>query len=362
MTGAAEGRSEGRGGIILATLFQAIEHGDVGQVSKLIQDGVDPNEVDASTGMTALALAAEAGSDEIVTLLLDAGADPERGGLTTPDETGAVADLAPRAEAPPEPEAGGEPVHFPWMETATESPEPPFTETVTSDSEAAASEPEEGSWDELEEAAAEDDEPLVLSPERAQAFTELREQIAAGSTEGVRRLFDDGLLELDDRDESGRTPLMLAAERGEPVPVRWLLEAGADPNLADRTSSGCCALVYAVRSPSPRRTETIALLAGAGADLDQPCGRHGRTPLMHAAEADVYSETAPAQGFGLATKALIRLGARLEIKDRHGLTVWHQTKRNALGARTSSAYRRRLHQMLRVLEHAGARPVASHLV
>lgn len=197
---------------------------------------------------------------------------------------------------------------------------------------------------------------------RTRDLGELQELIEKGSLDGIRRWLESGEIAIDDRDGDGRTPLMLAAAHGEPEPVRLLVDAGARPDLTDGTPSGCSALVYAVRSSSPRRNETVSVLAAAGADVNQACGRNRRTPLMHAAETDVYLETDSQLGFALTTKILISLGANLELKDRRGRTVWRLTKLNALGARTSSAYRRRLHQMLRVLEHAGAKPIASHLV
>jgi hypothetical protein len=120
--------------------------------------------------------------------------------------------------------------------------------------------------------------------------------------------------------------------------------------------------VYAVRSRSRERHEVIALLAAASADLDRPCGRNRRTALMHAAEADVYLEREDGGDFGGTTRQLIELGAALGATDRRGQTVWRQIKRDALGAPTFSPSRRRLHQMLRLLESCGARPVASHKV
>ncbi len=177
--------------------------------------------------------------------------------------------------------------------------------------------------------------------------------------EKIRQLVGAGEIDAGRRDEAGDTALLAAAHYGDPEVVRVLVEAGADVNACDEESQRSV-LIHAVNSSCPQRHETISLLVAAGAGVDQACGPNQRTALMHAAEADVYAEGSPA--FALATKTLIELGANLEAQDRRGNTVWQLIKRNALGARTSSAYRRRLHHMLRILESSGAQPIASHQV
>ncbi len=64
--------------------------------------------------------------------------------------------------------------------------------------------------------------------------------------------------DLDARDGSGATPLILAAGRRRQGAVRLLLDAGADPTLADL--SGMDALAHAVKGGCP---DTIALLTEA---------------------------------------------------------------------------------------------------
>jgi hypothetical protein len=83
---------------------------------------------------------------------------------------------------------------------------------------------------------------------------------------------------------------------------------------------------------------------------------------MHAADADVYLDRVEGPVFAHSTKTLIELGARMESKDARGNTAWQLIKKDAIGAPTYGASRRRLHQMLRVLEHGGAIPIASHAV
>ena len=71
--------------------------------------------------------------------------------------------------------------------------------------------------------------------------------------------------DLDARDSSGATPLILAAGRKRMGAVRLLLDAGANPRLAD--ISGMNALAHAIKGGCP---ETIAVLSDAVARLVAP--------------------------------------------------------------------------------------------
>ncbi len=188
----------------------------------------------------------------------------------------------------------------------------------------------------------------------------LKKRIAGGGETLDPSAFEG--LDLEEPDTAGYRPLMAAAYFGELEIVEALLEGGVEIDATDRTDSGLTALAWAAQSESPRRFEVLSALARAGAELDRRCGHNQRTALMHAAAADVGLDRPPQERFAATTRHLIELGAQTEITDRRGLTVWRLMKRDALGARTSTVYRRRLHQMLRVLEYCGARPIASHAV
>ncbi len=190
----------------------------------------------------------------------------------------------------------------------------------------------------------------------------LRALLDLASYDGIQGLLDAGTLDVDGRDSKGLTPLMIAAAHGDPEAVRLLIDAGACLETTGHPPAGWSALIHAVRSPSRKRVDVISMLVAAGADVNQACGDNQRTPLMHAAAADVHRDADSPLSFAVATKSLISLGADLEARDRRGHTVWRQTKRNALAERTSSPYRRRLHQLLRVLEHCGATPATPHRV
>ncbi|MEE8526424.1 MAG: ankyrin repeat domain-containing protein, partial [Thermoanaerobaculia bacterium] len=188
-------------------------------------------------------------------------------------------------------------------------------------------------------------------------LTRFKELADAGSDPELQQLVAENL---EFADSAGRTLLMAAAYQGETGLVQALIDAGADVNACDRTDSGQTVLVYAVQSPAADRLEVVSSLVAGGADVNQRCGRNRRSALMYAVDSDVYLDRPPEPVFAQTSKELIRLGANLEARDRRGRTVWRLVKRDAIGAPTFSACRRRLHQMLRVLEYNGAQQVASH--
>lgn len=73
----------------------------------------------------------------------------------------------------------------------------------------------------------------------------LWENIRKGDLTAVHSLLESGNINLEERDDSGRTFLMLASERGELNIVRELLEAGVDPNAVD--NDGWSALLCAAK-------------------------------------------------------------------------------------------------------------------
>ncbi len=504
----------------MTTLFDAIERADAGEVWQLCQKETELSMIDESTGMTALAHAAESGQREIVRTLLDAGANPDLGGVTTPLEAAVVeghaevakilitagADVNRAVEDGFTPlmtaaatgdlllvevllaagarprktndegqtaislakEAGHETIvtllrqsrrrKRPEAKTAdpsedgkgksgtSKSPkasrkgapaaaeaagktnaeeavaEPPTgaedktldadtldTETVEVPVEAVgegtgeAEEAEEAKSkvaDDRDGTAAKDGEsnsgaaeaqdvetpesndtapqaakraepkdqdtqpPAAAAPvedleEQTEALAALAEKNKGAALSKKVKSFEAGL---EARDPEGRTLLMIAAKRGDVALVSWLLDQGADAEAIDQPRIGHTVLVHATQSLSPQRDQIIRRLVEAGVDINRPCGQRRRTPLMHAADADVYLDRVEGPVFAHSTKTLIELGAHMEAKDARGNTAWQLIKKDAIGAPTYGASRRRLHQMLRVLEHGGAVPIASHAV
>ncbi len=184
--------------------------------------------------------------------------------------------------------------------------------------------------------------------ERFKAFLET-------TPEGARRMVLLEELDPDERDQEGHTPLMWAAQFGAAETVQALLDYGVEVDAQDSSEAQETALIKAINHASAERLEVITRLVKAGADLERRHGEAGMTPLMYSATADVYVPDPHSKIFGGTTRHLIKLGADLEGTDLHGNTVWRVIKRNALGALRSSPFRRRLFDMLKVLESAGAK-------
>lgn len=71
-----------------------------------------------------------------------------------------------------------------------------------------------------------------------------------------------GSVNVDSRDDEGRTALHLAVDGGDLQVAAALLDAGADPDITDR--NGRSALHYAVMGCSP---DMIAMILAAGVDV-----------------------------------------------------------------------------------------------
>uniref|UniRef100_A0A6U9IY81 Uncharacterized protein n=1 Tax=Zooxanthella nutricula TaxID=1333877 RepID=A0A6U9IY81_9DINO len=85
--------------------------------------------------------------------------------------------------------------------------------------------------------------------------------------------------DLEARDESGATPLHIAATQCKPGMVGWLLKQRSD--LQARDGEGFSALTWAcVKGHGP----IIAMLLGAAADINEVTDSSGKTPLAISAE------------------------------------------------------------------------------
>ena len=62
----------------------------------------------------------------------------------------------------------------------------------------------------------------------------LARAVMSGSVEAVERLIKQGNVDLNRTDKKGRTPLYLAAFNGQATLLKFLLTAGADPNIVDK--------------------------------------------------------------------------------------------------------------------------------
>src|SRR5437016_3695619 len=103
----------------------------------------------------------------------------------------------------------------------------------------------------------------------------------------------------DPADRWGRTPLILAALKGDTAAVQALLAQGAAVNTKDQ--NGMTALIWAA-------PEVVPLLLKSGADVHAR-DNAGRTALTYAA----------LQVSASALRALLDRGAEVDPKDRDGL-------------------------------------------
>jgi ankyrin repeat protein len=110
---------------------------------------------------------------------------------------------------------------------------------------------------------------------------------------------------LDHECGEGRTPLILAANAGRGDVVARLLAAGADPDHPAK--SGDTPLIAA---SSRGHVEVVTLLLGSGASIDR-LGAHRRTALMAAA----------ANGYADVVRALLEAGANRRLRSESGDTA-----------------------------------------
>jgi uncharacterized protein len=118
---------------------------------------------------------------------------------------------------------------------------------------------------------------------------------------------------------TGTTPLLRAAKAGDVTVVRLLLEKGADVNVATRTGINPVMAAAGLGSKEEDGTgrqkteadviESIRLLVQAGADVNA-ADASGRTALHGAAQ----------KGYDRVVGFLAEHGAKLDVKDRRGLT------------------------------------------
>lgn len=125
-----------------------------------------------------------------------------------------------------------------------------------------------------------------------------------GDVDTLRRMVDAGT-GVDTVDKEGVSALLRAANAGKPAAVRYLLQAGADIRLRDRSGRSLLHLVAAWPANLGLIDEVLA--RGLAVD-DQFDG--GDTPLM----------SALLRGHLAGARALLARGADPRVRDRHGNT------------------------------------------
>lgn len=268
------------------TLVEAVESGDRATALRLLAGGADPNAL-APDGASALMWAAYHGDTDLVRALLDAGADP-----TMRNEFGSSA-LTEAAIIGSTPiielllDAGADP------NTETPEGETPLMEVARSGNVDAARLLLDAGAD-ID--AAEDwggQTALMWAAARSQA--DMVEFMASSGADldarGVIRQWERKTLtepRPKDMNKGGFTPLLYAAREGCVQCARRLIEAGADPDLADpeRVSPLNMALLNL-------HFDFAAYMIEAGADVDK-WDLFGRSPVYMAADVN----TLPVKGNG----------------------------------------------------------------
>lgn len=138
---------------------------------------------------------------------------------------------------------------------------------------------------------------------------ELFASVKSGDIANAKARLANGT-DCDARDSDGKTALMLAANLGDANMLEMLLQAGATVDLED--DRGWTALMMGCCNPELDRgfPEVVAMLAGAGANIEKAIG-YGLRPLMLAA------------GYGEAgvVEVLLNCGAQVRARNEGGRTA-----------------------------------------
>jgi ankyrin repeat protein len=315
-----------------AQLVEAIWRRDLAAVRGLLAGGADARAREASSGLTALMIAAGCGEPDIVKALLEAGADvfacDSRAGGTPLHkacqggslgvvrllvEAGAFVDaVAPTTGHTPLTEA----MWFAWPDIVAYlldhgarlgvqthygfSVDDHYNYEVKVNQGAQAQMQEIGAA--LEQRQAADRQAVEQQP--------LMAAVAAGHLEEVKRLLAAGA-PVDERApmlsgfNDAHTPLLVAARDGHTEIVAELLKAGADVNAVEPTFVAV-PLHKAVYNGHAEITRLLA--EHPGVDLDVQGATNGYTPLLDALW----------HGYGECAEILLLAGARIDLQGHAG--------------------------------------------
>lgn len=161
----------------------------------------------------------------------------------------------------------------------------------------------------------------------------IHEAIVAGSLDRLREAVGNPPEFPNCLTDCGETCLDYAIYHGPISLVRALLELGADPNYED--PSGFPSLFAAIDRAAPDRAEVLALLLGAGANVQQR-GFNDYTALHHAACRDDAKAVEMLLEHGADPEARTRIddyATPLEEAERFGHTIGAAALRHWLAAK-----------------------------
>lgn len=153
--------------------------------------------------------------------------------------------------------------------------------------------------------------PNVNARDEHSDSTPLEHAVLNANREMIQLLIWAGA-DVNARDGSGRTPLMMLGDKITSDAVWDLINAGAKVNLRDE--DGDTALIEAAGS---NNLEVLRALLDAGAKVNTK-NNDGETSLMHAASEGLVNNV----------RALILAGADINIRDNRGKTAWKRASEN----------------------------------
>ncbi|QPJ62996.1 MAG: hypothetical protein G3M70_14370 [Candidatus Nitronauta litoralis] len=201
-----------------------------------------PVSARTDAGETPLMLAAAQGNIPIMKKLIDKGASPKEASMTESVLSLAISSGGPKAlsillEAGADPNAGFPHGRTPMFVVVREGNKKAFDILIAV-------------------------EGIKLDAQSRFGWTPLMEAVAHGQDEMVKSLLENNV-DVDQKDVEGNTALMIAARGGRAVSVQHLLEYKADVNA--RNVRGMTPLMWAVTRPD--NGEIISALLGMGADI-----------------------------------------------------------------------------------------------
>lgn len=345
----------------------AARRGDAASLGSLLQASVKVDSVDAA-GVPAIAWAAFAGDPAAIKLLLAAGANlRDKNTLSQQALLIYLAEGIARGRTTTTTRSDGKPLsEKDWVEIQEEiarrlieagaglnvldsyrgtvltkaisqSPQPLSTETIKAliAEGANVNAPDATGVTPLMAAAARDSQQLVPMLLAAGAKASINAKAKGGQTallyataswgnrdlrlERIKTLIAAGA-KINEADEVGQTPLMLAAKTGDLDAVQALLHAGAIASSEVKTKEGQTTLIYALTGYGGAQAgdstgAIIKALIAAGASVND-VDSHGRSALVYACGAQWYHSPLPE-----AVTHLITAGANVNAVDEDGQTA-----------------------------------------